>query len=251
MNSTPSTFLTTTRPRSDTDTITSGSTDLATTTAPTRTYYPCVPHGGPRVASAYCQCETTFSGKQYLATTSMVDNSCDAYTEFPSKIDPATDAPPPTDPPINEPLTQTNDGTVLAWSSYKLEYGQVYKDVTVTWSLGLGPARTLATPVPTQTAVDNDGSGQCGTSDGLSKGGLGEACDRAINEFEDNTIYTGYTSRYSRSQKGILMLVSAFQAGCIANFSCDDYGIGMSGKLIKEAREYAKSNNDIWMCGYI
>ncbi|KAJ4265326.1 hypothetical protein NW762_004611 [Fusarium torreyae] len=248
---TPSTLLTTTRPAPDTDTITSGTTDLATTTAPSRTYYPCGVFGGPRVATPYCQCSTTVSGKQYVATTTLVDGQCAAYTEFPSKIDPATEAPPPTDAPINEPLTQTDDGTVLAWSSYKLVYNQVYKDVTVTYSSGLGPARTIATPVPTQTAVDNDGSGQCGTSDGLSKSGLGEACDRAINEFDDDTIYTDYATRYSRSNKGILMAASFGQAACIAKFSCDDYGIGMSGKLIKEAREHAKANDNIWMCGHI
>lgn len=238
---TPSTLLTTTRPSSDevSNTITA-STELTTsaegtTTAPTRTYYPCVPFGGPRVENPYCQCETTLSGKHYVATTSMVDGACDAYTEFPSKINPTTEAPPPTDPAINEPLTQTNDGTVLAWSSYKLEYNRVYKDVTVTYSHGLGEARTIETPVPTQTAVDNDGSGQCGTSDKLSKQGLGDACDGAIAHFEDDVIYKGYTTRYDRSRKGILMVASAGQAGCIAKFSCDDYGIGMSGKLIKEA----------------
>ncbi|KAH7224159.1 meiotically up-regulated gene 117 protein [Fusarium oxysporum] len=47
------------------------------------------------------------------------------------------------------------------------------------------------------------------------------------------------------------MVMSMGQAACIAKFSCDDYGIGMSGKLIKEARENAKKNDNIWMCGHI
>ncbi|KAF4345321.1 hypothetical protein FBEOM_725 [Fusarium beomiforme] len=254
---TPSTLLTTTRPSDQTtNTIISGSTEIITssegiTTAPTRTYYPCNIYGGPRVTSAYCQCSTTVSGKQYIATATLIDDRCEAYTEYPSKVDPATEAPPPTQAPINEPLTKTIDGTVLAWTAYTLAYGQVYKDVTVTFSNGVGDVKTIATPVPTQTHVDNDGSGQCGTSDGLSKSGLGDACDRAIGEFEDDTIYTGYTTRYSRSKKGILMVASMGQAACIAKFSCDDYGIGMSGRLIKEARENAKKNDNIWMCGHI
>ncbi|KAG5761564.1 hypothetical protein H9Q72_010335 [Fusarium xylarioides] len=247
----PSTLLTTTRPSDQTtDTITSGSTEDITT-APVRTYYPCGIYGGPRVTSAYCQCSTTVSGKQYVATATLIDNKCEAYTEYPSKVDPATEAPPPTQAPINEPLTKTIDGTVLAWTAYTLAYGQVYKDVTATFSNGIGEVKTIATPVPTQTHVDNDGSGQCGTSDGLSKSGLGDACDRAIGEFQDDTIYTGYTTRYSRSKKGLLMVMSMGQAACIAKFSCDDYGIGMSGKLIKEARENAKKNDNIWMCGHI
>ncbi|KAG9503331.1 hypothetical protein J7337_006176 [Fusarium musae] len=245
---TPSTFITTTRP-SDQTTNTITSEDI--TTAPGRTYYPCGIYGGPRVTSAYCQCSTTVSGKQYIATATLIDNKCEAYTEYPSKVDPATEAPPPTQAPINEPLTKTIDGTVLAWTAYTLAYGQVYKDVTATFSNGIGEVKTITTPVPTQTHVDNDGSGQCGTSDGLSKSGLGDACDRAIGEFDDDTIYTGYTTRYSRSKKGLLMVMSMGQAACIAKFSCDDYGIGMSGKLIKEARENAKNNDNIWMCGHI
>ncbi|KAM5344555.1 hypothetical protein ACJ41O_013090 [Fusarium nematophilum] len=256
---TPSTLLTTTRPSSDESStaITSGSTISSgfitttqeeTSTEPTRTYFPCGIFGGPRVATAYCQCTTTVSGRQYLVSTTMIDNSCADYTEFPGKIDPATEAPAPTEPAIiHEPVTQTIGGTVLAWSSYSLKYYVVYTGIPVTDTHGLGDPTTLSTPVPTQTAVDNDGSGQCGTGDKLSSKGLGEACNRAIDAFEDNVVYTGYTTRYSRSNKGLLMVASMGQAACIAKFSCDDYGIGMSGKLIKEAREKAQSENNIWM----
>ncbi|KAF7557953.1 hypothetical protein G7Z17_g344 [Cylindrodendrum hubeiense] len=243
---TPSTLVTMTRSSSDesSNTITTGTpissglittTPEATSTEPTRTYYPCLVYGGPSVPSAYCQCVTTVDGTQYVATTTLVDGQCAAYTEYPATINPVTDAPAPTDAPIMEPVTQTIAGTVLAWSSYSIQYGVVYTGIKVTQTIGLGEASTISTPVPTQTAVDNDGSGQCGTSDGLSKTGLGEACNRAIDEFEDDVIYTGYTTRYSRSKKGILIAASFGQAACIAKFSCDDYGIGMSGKLIKEA----------------
>ncbi|KAF4472913.1 hypothetical protein FALBO_192, partial [Fusarium albosuccineum] len=249
--STASTLLTTTRESSDTSMTITSTSDQSTTTEETRTYFPCFVRGGPRISSAYCQCETTVSGKQYLATTTLIDGQCAEYTEFPSTINPATEAPPVTEAPIMEPVTQTQGGTVLAYSSYSLEYFGVGDGIKVTVTRGLGEAATLSTPVPTQTAVDNDGSGQCGTSDGLSKSGLGDACDRAINEFDDNTIYKDYATRYSRSTKGILMVASMGQAACIAKFECDDYGIGMSGKDIKQARENAKANDNIWMCGHI
>ncbi|EKJ69120.1 hypothetical protein FPSE_10701 [Fusarium pseudograminearum CS3096] len=105
---------------------------------------------------------------------------------------------------------------------------------------------TVSTPLPSQTAIDNDGGGQCGTSDGLSKKGLGEACDRSINEFDADTVYKGYATRYSRSNKGILMAASFGQAACIAKFECDDYGIGMKGSDIIAACENAKKNDGIW-----
>ncbi|KAL2209646.1 hypothetical protein CC79DRAFT_1332774 [Sarocladium strictum] len=60
-----------------------------------------------------------------------------------------------------------------------------------------------------------------------------------------------FTSRYSRSKKGILIAASFGQAACYVDFECEDFGGGMTGKQIKEARENAKSNDDIWMCGHI
>ncbi|KAF4988867.1 hypothetical protein FGRMN_9509 [Fusarium graminum] len=236
----PSTFLTTTRP----------SSDEATTTVPSRTY-PCNIYGGPSVKDPYCQCSTTVSGKQYIATAPLIDRKCEAYTEFPSKVDPTTEAPPPTQAPIEKPLTKTLDGTVLVWSAYTLAWGQVYQDVTVTLSNGIGEPKTIETPAPTHTAVDDEGTGQCGTSDVDSKTGLRRACEGAIAHFGDDTIYKGYTTRYDRSSKGLLALFSAFQAGCIVKFSCDDYGIGMSGRLIKKAREDAMLKRGFGLCGHI
>lgn len=142
---------------------------------------------------------------------------------------------PPLYTPIDQPWTTTVSGTVLVYSQVVLHLIRPIEGVRITQTIGNGEASTVSTPVPTQTAVDNDGSGQCGTSDGLSKKGLGEACDRAINQFEDDTIYKDYAKRYSRSKKGILMVASFGQAACIAKFSCEDYGIGMSGRHIKEA----------------
>ncbi|KAI3571037.1 meiotically up-regulated gene family-domain-containing protein [Fusarium oxysporum f. sp. albedinis] len=232
------------------DAVTSGVTsDASTTSEEARTYYPCVIYGGPRVSKPYCQCSTTVSGKQYVTTASMVDKSCADYTSFPSPVAPVTDAP-LTQAPIETPFTTTEDGTVLVYSAYTLEYFNL-DSFHVTATGGYGAPSTVSTPLPSQTAVDNDGGGQCGTSDSLSKDGFGDACDRAINGFDDDTVYTGYTSRYSRLTKGTLMFASWGQAACVANFECDDYGIGMKGSDIIAAREKAKKDDGIWICGHI
>ncbi|KAJ3520911.1 hypothetical protein NM208_g13522 [Fusarium decemcellulare] len=253
--STPSTLITTTRSSeqsSDTTTnmITSTETTApATTTEATRTYFPCVVRAGPNVPDPYCQCETTVEGKHYVVSTSLVSNACDSYTEFPSTVNPATEAPPPTEAPIEEPYTQTVDGTVLAYSSYKLVYNKVWSDVTVTNTRGLGDPSTVATPVPTQTDVNHDGSDICSSSDKNVRNALGGACQETIDKFEDDTIYGGYTSRYSR-MGSILKALTFGKAGCTVQFECEDYGIGMSGKLIKEARAKAKDEG-MERCGNI
>ncbi|KAK7422042.1 hypothetical protein QQZ08_009691 [Neonectria magnoliae] len=92
---------------------------------------------------------------------------------------------------------------------------------------GAGAPVTLSTPVPTQTDANNKGSSQCHSVD--------DACQRAYEQFEDDTIYTDYVSRYSRIKLGIIVAATFGQAGCIAQFKCDDYGIGMSGRLTKDA----------------
>ncbi|RGP62728.1 hypothetical protein FSPOR_9115 [Fusarium sporotrichioides] len=246
--STPSTLVTTTRTSSNA--VISGVTsDASTTSEEARTYYPCVIYAGPRVSKPYCQCSTIVSGEQYFATASMIDNSCVDYTTFPSPVVPVTDGP-LTQAPIETPFTTTKDGTILVYSAYTLEYFNL-NSFLVTATGGYGVPSTVSTPLPSQTAVDNDGGGECGTSDSLSKDGFGDACDRAINGFDDNTVYTGYTSRYSRLTKGILMFASMGQAACVAKFECDDYGIGMKGSDIIAAREKAKEDDGIWTCGHI
>lgn len=77
----PSTLITKIRGTSDT-------TDMPVYTdeEATRTYYPCVIYGGPAVETPYCQFSTTVSGEGYYATTTLVDDQCIAYTEFPSQI---------------------------------------------------------------------------------------------------------------------------------------------------------------------
>ncbi|KAI1067932.1 hypothetical protein LB506_012988 [Fusarium annulatum] len=242
----PSTLITKTRGTGDTTDMPASTDEEAT-----RTYYPCIIHGGPAVETPYCQCSTTVSGEGYYATTTLVDDQCVAYTEFPSQITAAPETGPITDEPIRQPITTTTDGTVLVWSAYVLDYINIPGITKITQSVGVGEPSTVSTPLPSQTAVDNDGGGQCGTSDGLSKKGLREACDRAIDKYEDDTIHSDYTSRYSRSTKGILLAASVGQAACIAKFQGDDYGIGMKGSDIKEARESAKANDGVDICGHV
>lgn len=195
--------------------------------------YPCVPDGRPAYTSAVCQCSTTVDGEVQALTTDMIDNACDAYTTYPAE---PTTAAQITEGPVQEPFTTTIDGTVLAYDAYTVMYGGIgVPGVTVTNTVGVGDPETLSVPAPTQTAVDNDGNGQCGTSDGLSKKGLGEACDRAVGQFEDDVTYKEKTSRYSRSKKGILIAASLGQAACYVDFECEDYGGGMTGEQIKEA----------------
>ncbi|KAF5677742.1 hypothetical protein FDENT_9167 [Fusarium denticulatum] len=245
VTTTPSTLITKTRGTSDTTDMPASTDEEAT-----RTYFPCVIHGGPAVETPYCQCSTTISGEGYYATTSLVDDQCTAYTVFSSQITAAPETGPITDEPIQQPITTTIDGTVLVWSAYVLDYINIPGITKIIQSVGVGKPSTVSTPLPSQTAVDNGGGGQCGTGNSLSKRGLREACDRAINKFEDDTIYSEYASRYSRSTKGILVAASFGQAACIAKFQCDDYGIGMKGSDIKEARESAKENDSVDICGH-
>jgi hypothetical protein len=53
--------------------------------------------------------------------------------------------------------------------------------------------------------------------------------------FEDDTVYKDYVSRFARIKSGMVMLATFGQAGCTAQFTCDDYGLGMKGKDIKDA----------------
>ncbi|KAF4456895.1 hypothetical protein F53441_1106 [Fusarium austroafricanum] len=190
----PSTFTTKTRDSSDKSDAPASTTEEATITP-----NPCIVHAGPAVETPYCQCSTTVDGKDYYATTTLIKNQCSAYTEFPAEITLAPETGPITDAPIQQPITTTTDGTVLVWSEYTLDYINWPGVGKITQTFDIGDPSTVSTPVPTQTAFDNDGGGQCGTNAGLSKKGLHEACDRAINQFDDGTIYIDYASRYSGS----------------------------------------------------
>ncbi|KAJ4117596.1 hypothetical protein NW768_010962 [Fusarium equiseti] len=215
------------------DTITSmiSSTEVPTTTTSTqRTYYPCVPHGGPRVEKPYCACETTSDGKQLVATAPMVSYACDIYTEFPMSLY-TTPPPAPTPTIFNEPYTQTDAGTVLVWQSYSLREWKIMSQ-PITNTIGLGAPSTVSTPVPTATDTNGSGSDICSSSDKNVRNALASACDKAISRFEDDKVYDKYTGRYE--QMGSILKVLTFgEASCVVQWSCDDYGIGMKGSDIK------------------
>ncbi|KAF4468285.1 hypothetical protein FALBO_4823 [Fusarium albosuccineum] len=50
----------------------------------------CVNHGGPRVATPYCQCSTTTAGQTFFATAPLISLHCTDYTTFPEAVTPTT-----------------------------------------------------------------------------------------------------------------------------------------------------------------
>lgn len=82
-------------------------------------------------------------------------------------------------------------------------------------------------PTPSETDGNNDGSSICKT--------LGDTCKVAYQAFNDDFIYKDYT--YYSTIEGDTSWVNFVHAGngCKAEFKCDDYGDGMSGKQIKKA----------------
>ncbi|KAJ4100702.1 hypothetical protein NW760_010141 [Fusarium oxysporum] len=254
----PSTLITTTRntessnessgTTSDGTTTQLTSSDMITSTSATttmRTYYPCIPHGGPRVETPYCNCETTSEGKQYVVTAPMISGQCADYTEFPMSM--YTTAPPAPEPTVfKEPFTRTDAGTVLVYESYSLSYFAV-NTIKVTATVGLGEASTVSTPLPTATNWNGDGSSICSSGDKNVRNAVAGACEAALNQFEDDTLYTDYVSRYER-MGSILKVLTFGKAGCTVQFSCDDYGIGMKGKDIKDLR---RQQEGLTRCGNI
>ncbi|VTT62820.1 unnamed protein product [Fusarium fujikuroi] len=254
----PSTFITTTRntessnessdTTADSTTAQLTSSDMITSTTATttmRTYYPCIPHGGPRVETPYCNCETTSDGEQYVVTAPMISGQCADYTEFPMSL--YTTPPPAPEPTVfNEPFTRTDAGTVLVYESYSLSYFAV-NTIKVTATVGLGEASTVSTPLPTATNWNGDGSSICSSGDKNVRNAVAGACEAALNKFEDDTLYTDYVSRYER-MGSILKVLTFGKAGCTVQFSCDDYGIGMKGKDIKDLR---RQQDGLTRCGNI
>lgn len=208
---------------------TSAPTTMQTSTVSDSTTPMCVVHAGPSVPTAYCDCSTSTEDQTFYATATPVSGQCFQYTQFPSDITlaPTTTAASvsTTAPPV--PLIETESGgVVVSYSSQTVEYGKV-GGVQITMTNGLGTPVTISTPVPTQTAGNNDGAGSCTNMD--------DACDRAYSKYEDDVVYTDYTAYTASVQSGILMVATFGTAGCTAMFECDDYGIGMTGAEIKNA----------------
>ncbi|KAF4436685.1 hypothetical protein FACUT_6280 [Fusarium acutatum] len=208
----------------------------STTTKEPEREYPCIIHANPGI-DPYCACETTVSGKGFYVSTNLISSSCADYTTFPSSIPTDAFEPKVTEKPDPEPFVKTDDGTVVSYPDRTVKVGN-YPGGKYTYTQGVGDAVTLETPLPTQTDANNKGSSQCGSID--------DACDRALNDgFDDDKTYTDYVSRYARIKSGMIMLASFGQAGCTAQFKCDDYGLGMKGKDIKDAVQHMKDNDGI------
>ncbi|KAF4958320.1 hypothetical protein FGADI_2486 [Fusarium gaditjirri] len=241
MTTTEATAAASTTEQSTTGGPTSTETSVQSTTFATSTTtkepergYPCIIHANPGI-DPYCACETTVSGKGFYVSTDLISSSCADYTTFPSSI--PTDAlePKVTEKPDPEPFVKTDDGTVVSYPDRTVKVGN-YPGGKYTYTQGVGDAVTLETPLPTQTDANNKGSSQCGSID--------DACDRALNDgFDDETVYKDYVSRYARIQSGMIMVASFGQAGCTAQFKCNDYGLGMKGKDIKDAVQHMKDND--------
>ncbi|KAJ6002069.1 hypothetical protein N7522_007296 [Penicillium canescens] len=172
--------------------------------------------------------------------TPLISDYCTDYTTFPSSITPestATQAPTTATP---EPIIKTEDGNIISYPSRTLEYGEVYGK-QYTFTNGAGSPVTLETAAPTQTDANNKGSSQCKSVD--------DACQRAYEQFEDDTVYSDFASYTAKIQSGMVMVATFGQAGCVAQYKCDDYGFGMTGRQIKDAVEYMKDNDGVEKCG--
>ncbi|KAF5670121.1 hypothetical protein FCIRC_9029 [Fusarium circinatum] len=225
---------TTAGPTSTETSVQSTTFATSTTTKEPEREYPCIIHANPGI-DPYCACETTVSGKGFYVSTDLISSSCADYTTFPSSIPTDAFEPKVTEKPDPEPFVKTDDGTVVSYPDRTVLVGN-YPGGKYTYTQGVGDAVTLETPLPTQTDANNKGSSQCGSID--------DACDRALNDgFDDETTYTDYVSRYARIKSGMIMVATFGQAGCTAQFKCDDYGLGMKGKDIKDAVQYMKDND--------
>ncbi|KAJ6133085.1 hypothetical protein N7471_008300 [Penicillium samsonianum] len=174
-------------------------------------------------------------GQTYWATASPISGQCYEYTSFPSKITltPSFTPTTPTATPVPFITTESN-GEILSYPS------QIVENLATE---GAGAPTTLQTASPSQTGSNHDGSGQCHSVD--------DACDRAYAQYEDDTIYSSYTSYTAKINSGIIIAATFGQAGCTAMYSCDndDYGFGMTGRQIKASVEYMKANDGVGKCG--
>lgn len=97
-------------------------------------------------------------------------------------------------------------------------------------TVGAGEPTTLQSASPSQTSGNNHGSSDCGFN--------GDSCDKALEQYDNSTVYNKYTSYVaSMSSSPFVAFSWGGHLGCAAMFECDnnDYGFGMTGRQIKEA----------------
>ncbi|SPJ78516.1 uncharacterized protein FTOL_06905 [Fusarium torulosum] len=233
------TGVTTTQPPTTLKTSFITTTSAAGTTTETDTYtgpYPCVNFGGPRVETPHCQCSTTTAGQTFVTTAALISGQCHYYHEYPSPVTLApTEAPPPPEP---TPFTTTkDDGAILAYTDQAIQVGN-YPGGKYTYTAGSGTPSTIRPADPVQTDGNNKGSSQCHAID--------NACDRAIDNFKDDVIYTEFASYYARIKSGFIIVASLGQAGCVVEFDCDDWSVGgLNGRQIKDAYQELKDTTGV------
>lgn len=98
-------------------------------------------------------------------------------------------------------------------------------------TVGAGTPVTVGPADPEVTEVKTGGSSQCRE--------ITAECDKAVDKYEDDGMYTKYTS-YTQDISYDDSVVAAFtfgEAGCAAMFSCDNdnYGMGFTGRQLKKA----------------
>lgn len=93
---------------------------------------------------------------------------------------------------------------------------------------GSGTPVTLGAADPEITNIKTGGSSMCYTTR--------EACQRAVDKYEDDKVYSDYTAYIEKIKGGALSKLSLGDFGCIAIFECknSDYHLGFKGIQLKE-----------------
>ncbi|KAL5356474.1 meiotically up-regulated gene family-domain-containing protein [Aspergillus floccosus] len=170
-----------------------------------------------------------------------VAKDCATYTTYPGSITPITSNPFLT-PPIPSPFTTSQaGGEIDVYPSQSVDIFQIVGGLRVTQTVGVGPASTIIPPAPTEISGNNKGSGICQST--------GDACDRAYHQFDDDRLYTSYAAYAAEVDTMVLQGLTFGKGRCIAQFECEDYGAGMTGKQIKDAVEHLKEAHDAGKCG--
>jgi hypothetical protein len=196
-----------------------------------------VPVGGGPMQELNCLCTTTIDGEEHVTHAPPTDGKCNKYTTWPSIPVTTTEAPAPTAeaPVVDEPYTSTTFGTVLVWNSYSLLSFRYAPWGIATITVGLGASSTIATPFPSQTASDTHGEPLCDTGHDGFKEILKNACDEAFSQLNDDEIFTTSKKMEVPVDFPGIHWDDGTLGTCVAEFKCSDYGIGMSGKGIKQA----------------
>ncbi|KAF5019523.1 hypothetical protein F66182_8465 [Fusarium sp. NRRL 66182] len=150
-------------------------------------------------------------------------------------------------PIVARPLTQSQSGSAWVYSSY---YDPYWPDpwINATTTVGYGPSAVISTPAPSMVKWDDHQSYVC--RDYMERHNIKRSCQTAMANFEQNVTYKAYTSRYAR-MTGFLRVVTFGNAGCTVQFSCEDYGIGMTGEEIRIGFSRGVGDGMIETCGNV